>query len=164
MRYPRCIASTARYGEAIAAFDQLLVVRRRVLGDNDLDTLKTRSNIATWLGEAAQYDEAIVAFEQLLEDQRRVLGDDDPGTLRTRSRLAYWLGRAGRDDESIATFEQLLIDRRRVLGDSDPDTFKLEAISPLGWVEHIGLTRRLLRLSSRKISVGCSGITIRTRS
>ena len=78
--------------EAVGQFRQLLADRARVLGPDHPDTLTTRNNLASWLGEAGQVQEAIGQFRQLLDDRVRVLGPDHPDTLITRSNLAYWLG------------------------------------------------------------------------
>jgi hypothetical protein len=61
-----------------------------VLGPDHPDALATRSNLASWLGEAGQVQEAIGQFGRLLEDRTRVLGPDHPDTLATRNDLTYW--------------------------------------------------------------------------
>ena len=71
-----------------------------MLGPDHPDTLRTRSNLAFWLGEAGQVEEAITQFRQLLEDRARVLGPDHPHTLATRNNLASWLGEAGQVPEA----------------------------------------------------------------
>jgi hypothetical protein len=65
------------------------------------DTLTTRSNIASWWGEAGRVDEAIKQSTALLADRTRILGADHPDTLETRNNLAYWLAQTGRVDEAI---------------------------------------------------------------
>jgi Tetratricopeptide repeat len=66
-----------------------------VLGPDHRATLRTRSNLAAWLGEAGDVAGAAQAYRELLADQLRVLGPDHPDTLLTRSNLAAWLGEAG---------------------------------------------------------------------
>ncbi|GAA4263875.1 tetratricopeptide repeat protein [Dactylosporangium darangshiense] len=108
--------------EAVAAFEQLLIDRRRVLGEDHPDTLATRNNLAAAYQEAGRVPEAVAAFEQLLPDLRRVLGEDHPDTLAARNNLAYVYRDTGRVAEAVAAFEQLLLDFRRVLGEDHPDT------------------------------------------
>ncbi len=86
------------------------------------DTLRTRSNLASWRGRAGRVEEAVQQFERLLLDQLRVLGPDHPDTLLTRNNLAGWLGEAGRVEAAVQQVEQLLTDQLRVLGPDHPHT------------------------------------------
>ncbi|GAA1543619.1 FxSxx-COOH system tetratricopeptide repeat protein [Dactylosporangium maewongense] len=108
--------------KAVAAFEQILADRQRVLGENHPDTLTTRGNLADAYHDAGRIDEAIAVLQQLLTDQQRLVGDDDPNTLSTRGNLAVCHHAAGRVDQAVAAFEELLTDRRRVLGEYHPDT------------------------------------------
>lgn len=110
------LREAGRVGDAVAAFEQLLSDRRRVLGSDHPDTLTTRSNLAFSRAEAGRVGEAIAAFQQILADRQRVLGPDHPDTLTTRSNLARWLASVGRVDEAVVALEQLLIDQQRVEG------------------------------------------------
>jgi hypothetical protein len=65
-----------------------------VLGPDHPHTLTTRSNLASWLGEAGDPAGAATAYAELLTDQLRVLGPDHPDTL-TRGNLAYCRGKPG---------------------------------------------------------------------
>ncbi|MFF5083645.1 tetratricopeptide repeat protein [Actinoplanes sp. NPDC000266] len=107
---------------AILQFEQVLVDRRRVLGDDHPDTLTSRHNLAGGYESAGRVAEAITLYEQVLIDQRRVLGNDHPGTLASRSNLAGDYRSVGRIAEAIILYEQVLTDRRRMLGDDHPDT------------------------------------------
>ncbi|MGW2108321.1 tetratricopeptide repeat protein, partial [Streptomyces sp. NPDC001948] len=59
---------------AVAAFEELLADRLRMLGPDHPYTLATRSNLAYWRGEAGDAAGAVAAFEELLADRLRVLG------------------------------------------------------------------------------------------
>jgi hypothetical protein len=91
----------------------------QVLGPDHLDTLRTRSNLASFLGEAGRVDEAVGSCRALLEDHHRVLGSDHHATLTTRCNLAFWLGEAGRVDEAVTEFRALLASGRRPRGVPD---------------------------------------------
>ena len=64
--------------------DQALAIAEAQLGPDHPNTLTTRGNLASWLGEAGQVPEAITQTQQLLDDRARVQGPDHPDTLRTR--------------------------------------------------------------------------------
>jgi tetratricopeptide (TPR) repeat protein len=102
--------------------DRALGVAIARLGPDHPETLRTRNNLARWLGEAGRVEEAVSQFQALLEDHRRVLGPDHPETLWTRSDLGRFLGGAGRVDEAVSQFQALLEDDLRVLGPDHPDT------------------------------------------
>ena len=88
------------------------------------DTLRARSDIAFWTGEAGDAAGALRLFEELLEDQVRVLGPDAPDTLRARSDIAFWTGEVGDAAGALRLFEELLPDRVRVLGPDAPYTLR----------------------------------------
>ncbi|MFC5855022.1 tetratricopeptide repeat protein [Streptomyces chlorus] len=88
---------------AATSFQELLVDRVRVLGADHPATLRTRSNLAHWRGEAGDEAGAAADFDRLLTDRKRVLGADHPATLTARERLAYWRGRAEGADVHLST-------------------------------------------------------------
>ncbi|MCY1139101.1 tetratricopeptide repeat protein [Actinoplanes sp. Pm04-4] len=112
-------------GQGAAAIDQyegVLADRRRLLGDDDTDTLATRHSLAVALREAGQLEEAIDKFESVLADERRLLGDDHTLTLITRNQLASAYLGAKRLDEVIGEYSRVLTAQRRLLGDHHLDT------------------------------------------
>ncbi|MFC3515661.1 tetratricopeptide repeat protein, partial [Amycolatopsis halotolerans] len=90
---------------AVAAFEELLADRLRVLGPDHPDTLGTRNNLARWRGESGDPAGAASAFEKLLADTSRVLGRDHPITLTARNNLAALRGEAGDPAGAVAAFE-----------------------------------------------------------
>ena len=66
----------------------------RILGSDHPDTLTTRSNLASWLGESGRVDDAITQYQTLLTDTIRILGPDHPDTVTTRRALAHWEAQA----------------------------------------------------------------------
>ncbi|MFJ5695081.1 tetratricopeptide repeat protein [Arthrobacter sp. NPDC093125] len=75
---------------ALTQFRELLDDQLRVLGPDHPDTLGTRSNLASWTGQAGDVAGALTQYRDLLDDQLRVLGADHPDTLGARSNLAYF--------------------------------------------------------------------------
>ncbi|MGH2928961.1 MAG: tetratricopeptide repeat protein, partial [Solirubrobacteraceae bacterium] len=60
----------------------------RVLGEDNPQTLATRSNLAFTYQDAGDLDRAVPLFEQALADSVRVLGEDNPQTTILRGNLA----------------------------------------------------------------------------
>jgi len=58
--------------------DRALRIAQAALGPGHPDTMTTRGNLASWLGEAGQVTDAIIQFRQLLDDRTRVLGARSP--------------------------------------------------------------------------------------
>jgi hypothetical protein len=110
------------YHSALHHGSQELSLRRRILGDDHLDTLTTRANVAAWIGECGDLAEALSLFQELLVDMVRVLGPGHPDTLSIRGNVAFWTGECGDEAEALRLYQELLPDRIRVLGRGHPET------------------------------------------
>jgi tetratricopeptide (TPR) repeat protein len=110
------------YRRALDHGQQVLTLRRRTQGVDHPDTLRARSNIATWTGESGHPADALQLFKELLPDQERVLGRDHLGTLSTRNNIAFWTGRGEHPADALQLFKELLPDQERVLGRDHRDT------------------------------------------
>jgi hypothetical protein len=62
--------------------------RRRILGDNHPNTLRSTHSLALTLQKLGQHEQARQLTEDTLTRMRRVLGDDHPYTLRSVHTLA----------------------------------------------------------------------------
>ena len=114
--------SVGRFGEAIDAWEELLLDCQRVLGADHPDTLGVRNNLALAYLSVGRFGEAIELFEQVLAERKRLLGADHPDTLGVRNNLAIAYKYVGRFGEAIELFEQVLAERKRLLGADHPDT------------------------------------------
>jgi hypothetical protein len=85
------LAAVGRVGEALVLGEETLEVRRRVLGVEHPDTLRTAYNLAISLADVGRVEEALALGEQTLERRRRVLGEDHAETRRA----AAWLEKMG---------------------------------------------------------------------
>ena len=139
------------------------------LGRDHPDTLRTRSNIAAWTGEAGDSREALRLFQELFPDRERVLGSDHLDTLRTRHNIAHWIGQTGDGREALRLFQDLLPDRERVLGPNHPDTLRSRN-NIAAWTGQTGDGREALRffqelLPDRERVLGPNHLdTLRTRN
>ncbi len=78
----------------------------RVLGQDHLQTLAFRINLAAAYRAAGDLRRAISLYEQILRDSVRVLGEDHPQTLWSRNNLAYAYRTAEDLDQAIPLFER----------------------------------------------------------
>ena len=114
--------AAGRVADAIALFEQTLVVLQRKLGPDHPDTLTSQNNLASAYQDAGRVAEAIQLYEQNLAVRERLPGPDHPSTLNSRGNLAAAYLAADRVADAIALFEQTLAGRDRVLGPDHPDT------------------------------------------
>jgi tetratricopeptide (TPR) repeat protein len=110
------------FSRAISIHRTLLTESQQALGDDHIDTLTSRQNLATACWSAGRHDEAMALYERNLADRERVLGADHHHTLTSRHSLAVSYRSAGRHDEAIALHERTLADHGQVLGADHPDT------------------------------------------
>jgi len=111
-----------RYDLARVHTDRGYDLRRRLLGPEHPDTLRSEFMDAALLAKAGKPDAARVIYERLLDIRRRSLGPEDPETVETMSNLATVLGTRDGAGEVRALLEQVLEIRRRTLGPDHPET------------------------------------------
>ncbi|MGW6821801.1 tetratricopeptide repeat protein [Streptomyces sp. NPDC055005] len=108
--------------QAAALAEQALSRLQPELGNDDPQTLISRSNLATALRDLGRHQEAADLHQQVLTDRERTLGPDHPQTLNSRNNLANALRDLGRHQEAADLHQQVLTDRERTLGPDHPDT------------------------------------------
>jgi len=69
---------------------RVLEKRKRILGENHLDTLWCRNNIAFIVKSRGRVDEAIMEMTELVALSSRILGADHPFTKDLTTNLAEW--------------------------------------------------------------------------
>ena len=84
-----------RNEDSIRLAKQALEGRKRVLGTEHPETLRSQGNLSNSYGAAERYEEAIKIGEQTLKGRERVLGVDHPHTLMSRNNLANRYGDVG---------------------------------------------------------------------
>jgi eukaryotic-like serine/threonine-protein kinase len=99
-----------------------LNIRRKHLGDEHPDTLKSMRNLAVVFQNMGRLHEAEPLFRQAIEAGLRVLSHDDTFLLRWRSDYAQTLEYLNRLDEAERLCRDVLDRRRRVLGEDHQDT------------------------------------------
>ena len=74
--------------EAVTILRVLLPDRRRLLGAEDPDTLRTGHMLARNLGAVGEIAEAMALLREVIDVRQRVLGDDHVHTARAQADLA----------------------------------------------------------------------------
>ena len=113
---------SARYAMAEPLYEQVLDIRRRVLGDDHPDTAVILNNLALLYRDQGHFAQAEPLLEQALDIRRRVLGNDHVSTAGSLNNLAEFYKAQGH----FATAEPLYIEAveiaERVWGGEHPNT------------------------------------------
>jgi hypothetical protein len=96
--------------------------RTQELGPDHPDTLRSRMDLAAFVGAANDPAAARDLCKAVSDDCERVLGADHPDTLAALHELAYYLCEAGDRTGARSLNAKVVADRERVLGSQHPDT------------------------------------------
>ncbi|KAL2864128.1 uncharacterized protein BJX67DRAFT_374130 [Aspergillus lucknowensis] len=128
-----CLQSDGRYGEAEIIYRNVLEMRERACGPDDVDTLTSVSNLGSVLADQGKYKKAEAMHRQALQGREKVLGPEHPDTLTSVSNLGLVLARQDKNREVEAMHQRDLLGLEKVLGPEHPDT--LTSVSYLGLAE-----------------------------
>jgi tetratricopeptide (TPR) repeat protein len=108
--------------DALAEFRRAYELRRELHGEEQVDVLRSRIQIATALQEAGMPIEAESAFENVIADLERIRGPEDPLAMFAGSQLAMLLVMKGELSRSDSICALVLERQERVLGENHRDT------------------------------------------
>ncbi|HEY7324533.1 MAG TPA: tetratricopeptide repeat protein, partial [Streptosporangiaceae bacterium] len=108
--------------EVIAIGEPLAADLYRLLGPDDPDTMRARTDLARAYHQTGRVDDAIPLVEQVLAARERLFGADHPGTLASRNNLASAYRATGRAADAIGLFEENLAACERLFGADHPKT------------------------------------------
>ncbi|MET0264281.1 MAG: tetratricopeptide repeat protein [Duganella sp.] len=97
-----------RLRQAISCFEEALGLRQRDLGEDHVDTLVSKSNLAGLLRLQGQLDEAQFLEESVIAARERLLGPEPLDTLAARASLAATLARQNRTAEALNIQDNVL--------------------------------------------------------
>src|SRR5208282_1606405 len=109
---------------ALSLDQRALEIRRRVLGPEHPDTLRSMNSLASDLIDGGHYAEAEKLDRETLGIRRRVLGVEHADTLTSMNNLADDLAQEGQYAEAEKLYREALDTQRRVLGPEHPDTLR----------------------------------------
>jgi serine/threonine protein kinase/tetratricopeptide (TPR) repeat protein len=120
----------AEYEEAENQHRDAVATNRRVLGDDDPQTLISINHLGLTLQKRGSYDEAEVLFTEAMDGMRRVLGDDHVETRIAISNFGQLMSETGRLAEAEPYHRETVEIFRRIEGPEDWQT--LTALTNLG--------------------------------
>ena len=110
--------------EALTLEEQVVAERRRVLGEEHLETLQAICNLGVYMNGLGRTGEAEPYYREALEKSRRVRGNDDPETLTCIANMGNLMIDKGLFSEAEPYCREALATRQRVLGEEHPDTLR----------------------------------------
>ena len=97
-------------------------IRRRVLGPENAETLRSMDELGWTLNQEGHAAEAEKLQRETVDTRRRVFGEQNLDTLKSMSNLAWTLDREGNYAEAEKFEREVLDTRRRVIKTDDQDT------------------------------------------
>ncbi|HZM71141.1 MAG TPA: serine/threonine-protein kinase [Candidatus Cryosericum sp.] len=110
------------HAEAARLIQESYEARRRLLGEDNRETLDAMDDLALIRIHRRQFAESEALYQREYEIRRRVDGEDSPATLNPLEGLAWCYRVQGRFAEEQAIRLRVLEGRRRALGDDDRGT------------------------------------------
>ncbi|WP_229205957.1 KGGVGR-motif variant AAA ATPase [Duganella sp. Leaf126] len=147
-----------RLRQATACFEESLALRQRAMGDEHLDTVASKGNLAGALRLQGQLDEAQFLEESVIAARERLLGPEHLDTLAARSSLAATLAQQHRTAEALNVQDSVLDAYLRQLGAEHLLTLacqaaRAELLFQRGDIEHARQAQEQV-LASRKRTLG----------
>ncbi len=121
-----------RYDDAAELEERALETRRRLLGDENPETLLAINNMGSILEAKGDLARAEKLYQEAVDKNRRVLGLDDPDTLRSMGNLGNFYRAQGKLADAEPLAREALEGMRRVLGVEHRDT--LIAMNTYGYL------------------------------
>jgi eukaryotic-like serine/threonine-protein kinase len=115
-------SSLGLYSDALPLLQRALQGQRRVLGDDNTETMATANSLANLHWYRQQYQEAEPLYLEVVQRRTRLMGSEHPETLRANFDLASLYVLQKRWDEAERLGRQTLEIQTRVLGSDHPDT------------------------------------------
>jgi tetratricopeptide (TPR) repeat protein len=102
-----------RRDEALTMWEDMLALRRKVLGSEHPDTIKAMNSLAPSYYQAGRIDDATKLWEKALTLSRKVFGSEDPETLTPMNCLVACYEQAGPDEEALKLRKEALEIKRK---------------------------------------------------
>ncbi|MDB9313906.1 tetratricopeptide repeat protein, partial [Spirulina sp. CS-785/01] len=109
-----------KYAEAIPLAEQILQIRRQVLGQEHPLVATSLNNLALLYESQGRYAEAEPLYRQALEMVKRLLGQEHPDVAQSLNNLAALYQSQGRYAEAEPLYRQALEMYKRLLGQEHP--------------------------------------------
>lgn len=111
-----------KYKEACALMKSAYKKRVRLLGAEDIETVKAMHKLAISLSDLGRYGEAVTLQKKVLKLRQNTLAEDHPDVIVAMSNLAISFDNLGRYDKALTLQEKVLNLRENLLGAEHPET------------------------------------------
>jgi len=117
-----CLYMIADYASAKPYYEQALAINRRVLGEENPETVTNINNMGFLLQKMGDYKAARPYYEKALEIRKKRLGEGHPSTAASLNNMGMLLQDVGDYINAKIYLEQALEIRRKVMGEEHQDT------------------------------------------
>jgi serine/threonine protein kinase/tetratricopeptide (TPR) repeat protein len=125
------------YKQAEPLLKNALETQRRVLGNDNLETLKTIHQLANMYWFLNRVEDAESLYLEYAEANGRLLGKEHPETLKAAWEMASLYHSQGRYSDAETLARRTLEAQRRVLGSEHPDTIaSMHNLASILWSTH----------------------------
>jgi tetratricopeptide (TPR) repeat protein len=118
----RYLRARGLYETAEAEYRVVLATQRHVLGEDHVETLKTRRLLAFVLHDRGRYEAAEAEYRVLFDLGRQTLSEDHPEVMASRNGIAHMLRHRACYKAAAVEYRAVLDARRRVLGQDHRQT------------------------------------------
>ena len=121
-KFARCLYSDGRYNEAEQWFSQVMETRKKILKEEDPNTLASMRYVARALSRQGKYLEAEMMHRKTLALNRKVFGREHINTLKSMMGVAKALHYRRQYMEAEMMYQETLALQKKILGKEHPDT------------------------------------------
>ncbi|KAK7016816.1 hypothetical protein R3P38DRAFT_3561726 [Favolaschia claudopus] len=137
-------ARQGRWSDLELLHSTVLDTRKRLLGEEHPDTLRSMNNLASTYSNQGRWSDAEELEVKVLEARKGLLGEEHPDTLLSMNNLASTYSKQGRWTEAEELRVKVLEASKRLFGGEHPDTLKQGR-----WTEAEELRVKVLEASKR---------------
>jgi len=118
------LLSRGRYNEAEMLVVRVLANREKLLGSENIGTLRPAETLATIYREQGRFTQAETLYSRILASREKLLGPEHPETMSTVNHLATVYDSLGQYKEAETLFSRALASREKLLELSLPETLQ----------------------------------------
>ena len=142
------------YDSALDVLNKLYIMRREMLGEYHLETVRVLHNIAYAHQKLNDYEGSLEIFEKVYDIRCSLLGFDHRDTLETLNNMSVVLGKIGNHQKALEYKNTVYSLRCKTLGDKHPDTVR--ALSNMAHTySQLGLYEQAIECGEKAYDLRC---------
>jgi CHAT domain-containing protein len=135
-----------QYSKAVEYYLKLIRIQKKVLGEDNLDYLKSLNNLATNYSDLGQFEKAIEINLEVAKKRKSILGDNHPAYLTSLNNLATIYLKLGRLNEALEINLELKEKISNSLGADHPYYFTISSNLAFNYFE-LGQLEKALEIN-----------------